>query len=230
MEDRHTCMAQLNNIYNIKTNKRASFYAVYDGHAGHAAATYSASHFPYNLAKNENYPSDPEKAMREAFHKTDSGFISKQIDGGATAVCALYLPDDSSLYVGWVGDSRAMLAREGSIFQIVKSHKPNVESERERIERSGGTIMMWSGELRVNGMINITRAIGDKSCKPYIICDPDMLKLNLNKKEDFLVLGCDGLWDHVEDRVVAETIYQLLEKDCGEFFVIFFECFIFENL
>lgn len=222
MEDRHTCMEQLNNIYNIQTNKRASFYAIYDGHAGHAAATYLASHFPYNLANNENYPSDPEKAMREAFHKTDTGFISKQIDGGATAVCALYLPDDLSLYVGWVGDSRAMIAREGSILQIVKkAHRPDEESERERIESCGGAIMTWGGQLRVNGLLNITRAIGDRSCKPFVTADPDILKLTLNKKDDFLVLGCDGLWDHVADKTIAETIYHLLDQDCGEFLCIF---------
>ena len=66
--------------------------------------------------------------MRQAFRDTDTQFVKKSSDqkirGGTTAVCALYLRDEKKLYVGWVGDSKAMLVKQGKIMQIVNPHKP----------------------------------------------------------------------------------------------------------
>lgn len=51
--------------------------------------------------------------------------------------------EDNFLECGWVGDSRAILARRRSTrkidpIEISKDHKPNNEGERLRIEKSGG--------------------------------------------------------------------------------------------
>lgn len=46
---------------------------------------------------------------------------------GTTVVCALYRPVEKRLYVGWVGDSKAMLVSENRMMQIVTPHKPDNE-------------------------------------------------------------------------------------------------------
>lgn len=45
---------------------------------------------------------------------------------GCTAVCCL-VREQSHLYVGWLGDSQAMLARRGVALPLVNPHKPERE-------------------------------------------------------------------------------------------------------
>lgn len=51
----------------------------------------------------------------------------QKINGGTTAVCALLLPKEKTLYVAWVGDSLATLVSEGKILPCVNPHKPDRE-------------------------------------------------------------------------------------------------------
>lgn len=131
MEDRHTCIDDFNSIFNIEDTERTSFYAVFDGHAGQDAAYYSVAHLHQNIASSHNYPKKPIEAIRDAFHKTDLAFLEKckreNLSSGTTAVCALYRPVEKKLYVGWVGDSQALLVKQGNSLQIVNPHKASSE-------------------------------------------------------------------------------------------------------
>jgi hypothetical protein len=50
---------------------------VFDGHAGTDAAVYSVSHLHQFLAESSFYPTDPERALKDAFSRTDSLFLEK---------------------------------------------------------------------------------------------------------------------------------------------------------
>jgi hypothetical protein len=50
---------------------------VFDGHAGTDAAVYSVSHLHQFLAESSFYPTDPERALKDAFSKTDKLFLEK---------------------------------------------------------------------------------------------------------------------------------------------------------
>ncbi|EEC16771.1 ca(2+)/calmodulin-dependent protein kinase phosphatase, putative, partial [Ixodes scapularis] len=130
---------------------------------------------------------------------------------GCTAVCCL-VREQSHLYVGWLGDSQAMLARRGVALPLVNPHKPEREDERKRIEDLGGMVVMM-GIWRVNGSLAVSRAIGDAEHKPYVISEPDVLSVELDGSEDFLVLGCDGLWDQLMPQDVANRVYQAVLDD-----------------
>ena len=78
---------------------------------------------------------------------------------GSTAVVALIV-DKKTLHVGWLGDSEAVLARNGQAQGLVKPHKPSVISEQERIERLGGEVISLMGVHRVNANLAVSRAIG----------------------------------------------------------------------
>jgi len=54
-----------------------SYYAVFDGHAGTDAAIYSVSHLHQFLAESSYYPTDPERALKDAFSRTDTLFLEK---------------------------------------------------------------------------------------------------------------------------------------------------------
>lgn len=55
----------------------SSYYAIFDGHAGHTAAAYSAAHLHQFLAESEHFPSNVPQALQEAFCKTDALFLEK---------------------------------------------------------------------------------------------------------------------------------------------------------
>ncbi|KAJ8966448.1 hypothetical protein NQ317_003194, partial [Molorchus minor] len=169
MEDRHVVIHDLNTMFNIQEASPSSYYAVFDGHAGHHAAAYSSAHLHQFLAENDRFISNPKQALLDAFCKTDALFIDKcrvevsynsdNLSSGTTAVVALLRPKEKTLYIAWVGDSQAVLVSHGKVLQIVNPHKPSRTDERERIESEGGCVLLW-GIWRVNGQLAVSRAIG----------------------------------------------------------------------
>lgn len=101
---------------------------MFDGHAGIDAANYAVAHLHDHIAASQYYPHQPVQAMLEAFRITDADFLRKcekqSVVSGATALCVLYRPVQQRIYVGWLGDSKAILVTQGTIMQLVKPHKP----------------------------------------------------------------------------------------------------------
>lgn len=46
--------------------------------------------------------------------------------------------------------------------------------------------------------------------------EPDIVSVPLSGNEDFLILGCDGLWDHVTEDDVAFFVYKQVRENPGE--------------
>lgn len=92
-----------------------------------------------------------------------------------------------------------------------------LQSERQRIEGSGGVVLEFPvGCYRVNGRLAVSRAIGDYGLKDVVISEPDIVCIQLNGNEDFLLMACDGLWDYVLEDEVALMVYNMLEKNKGK--------------
>ncbi|XP_071628280.1 uncharacterized protein [Temnothorax longispinosus] len=210
MEDRHMILHDLNTMFNIQDDTIVDYYAVFDGHGGQDAAAYCATHLHQYLVESVHYPTDPERALRDAFLTTDAQFIAKsstqKLNGGTTVVCALLI--NKKLYIAWVGDSMASLVTRGNVKQLVNPHRPMREDETERIHNMGGAVVHCMGVLRVNGLLSISRAIGDVPYKPYISGEPEVRCVHLDGTEDFLIIACDGLWDYVDQRTAALRVYR----------------------
>lgn len=78
--------------------------------------------------------------------------------------------------------------------------KPDLEEERKRIEHAGGQVIMG----RVDGMLALSAAIGDKQYKnnsqlppekQMVTIVPQVMTQNLTKNCKFLIIACDGIWD-----------------------------------
>ncbi|XP_018393007.1 PREDICTED: protein phosphatase 1F [Cyphomyrmex costatus] len=223
MEDRHMILHDLNTMFNIQDDTIVDYYAVFDGHGGQDAAAYCATHLHQYLVESVHYPTDPERALRDAFLTTDAQFIAKssmqKLNGGTTAVCALLI--NKKLYIAWVGDSMASLVSYGNVRQLVNPHRPTREDENERIRNMGGVVVQCMGVMRVNGFLSISRAIGDVPYKPYISGEPEIRCVTLDGNEDFLIIACDGLWDYVDQRTAALRVYrQVLQNPCELFHLI----------
>ena len=79
---------------------------------------------------------------------------------GCTANVALIV--NNKLYVANAGDSRSVLGMSnGNAFAMSEDHKPDNELEKKRIMEAGGFVT----EGRVNGNLNLSRALGDMEYK-----------------------------------------------------------------
>lgn len=70
------------------------------------------------------------------------------------------------------GDSRALLLHsDGTFTRLSRDHKPNVASEATRILSAGGYVD-YTDTFRVNGVISLSRAFGDRvgCCTRTSIC------------------------------------------------------------
>ena len=56
------------------------------------------------------------------------------------------------------------MCKGGQFVELMDPHKPQREDEKKRIEESGGVIV-WYGAWRVNGVLSVARAIGDRKLK-----------------------------------------------------------------
>lgn len=93
------------------------------------------------------------------------------------------------LYVANAGDARGVLCRDGQAVRLTYDHKGSDRQEAKRIMDAGGFVM--SG--RVNGVLAVTRSLGDPSMKEFVVGAPYTTKTVLGEQDEFLVLACDGV-------------------------------------
>ncbi|CAD7695151.1 unnamed protein product [Ostreobium quekettii] len=198
MEDYHS--AKFEDVPGIPES--VGMFGVFDGHGGPDAAMYIKQHLFKNLTNHKDFTTDTEKATNEVYVNTDDSYLedpkSRRDDGGAgsTAVTAVVI--GRRLTMANVGDSRAVLCRQGKAIQVSVDHKPNEPHEKQRIEDNGGMVV-WAGTWRVGGVLAVSRAFGDRPLKKYVKADPYMRSEDLTKDDEFLVLASDGLWDVVSN-------------------------------
>jgi protein phosphatase 1L len=173
---------------------------VYDGHSG-AAAAHTASeiltpHFLSALRSERSKPADDRKPyrelLREAYLATDRYIVNRSIESG-TAAATFHILDDRFL-AGNAGDSRVVIGTRRDAVQLTVDHKPDVPAERSRIESLGGRVITYAVP-RVQGMLAMSRALGDPILKPYVSPEPRIVEGILGSENDFAVVACDGVWD-----------------------------------
>jgi protein phosphatase PTC1 len=94
------------------------------------------------------------------------------------------------LYTANVGDARIVLCRNGKALRLSYDHKGNDENEGKRISKAGGLIL----NNRVNGVLAVTRALGDSYLKDLVTGHPYTTETVIQPDQDeFLILACDGV-------------------------------------
>jgi len=73
------------------------------------------------------------------------------------------------IYVANAGDSRCVLSNDGKSEDLSKDHKPDDPIELNRITKANGKVTNG----RVNGNLNLSRALGDLSFKANTELKPE---------------------------------------------------------
>ncbi|EKX49368.1 hypothetical protein GUITHDRAFT_68096, partial [Guillardia theta CCMP2712] len=200
---------------------RSAFFAIFDGHAGRNAAEFCAENLPRLIAEKIEKPTENEhvrKAIMQGFKDADAKFLAmaeeRGFKDGCTAVTVTLLRD--VMFVGWVGDSKAVLARrereeESSrlkALSLTRDHTAMQAKERERIVKAGGFVE----NNRVNGIMEVSRSIGDPQLKKAgVSSSPEIERVTLCDRDEFLLLACDGLWRVMDAKEAIERSgYSLL--------------------
>ncbi|KAK9070984.1 hypothetical protein SSX86_009552 [Deinandra increscens subsp. villosa] len=182
-------------------------FGVFDGHGGTRAAEYVKRNLFTNLIKHPKFVSDTKSAISESYTYTDSELMKSETnhtrDAGSTACTAILV--GNRLLVANVGDSRAVVCKNGKAVAVSRDHKPDRSDERKRIQDAGGFVM-WAGTWRVGGILAVSRAFGDKLLKRFVVADPEIEEEEVDGCLEFLVLGSDGLWDVVSNEEAVEMV------------------------
>ncbi|XP_057974472.1 probable protein phosphatase 2C 27 [Malania oleifera] len=200
MEDEHICIDNLLEHLDALVDfpSPGAFYGVFDGHGGTDAASFIRKNILKFIVEDSHFPVSVEKAIKSAFVKADHAFAddsSLDISSGTTALAALIF--GRTMLIANAGDCRAVLGKRGKAIELSKDHKPNCASERLRIENLGGVI--YDGYL--NGQLSVARALGDwhmkgpKGSACPLSAEPELQETLLAEDDEFLIMGCDGLWD-----------------------------------
>ena len=115
------------------------------------------------------------------------------------------------IYIANVGDSLSVMYKNRKAYNLNREHQTIIESEKERVLKSGASIVGY----RINGMLNLTRAIGDlkfksnynlKRHEQSVISLPEITKIDNIDDIDFIIMGCDGVWDCVKRQLVCDFV------------------------
>ncbi|KAM5578532.1 hypothetical protein ABKV19_008709 [Rosa sericea] len=162
------------------------------------------------------------EAKRSAFNDQIDQWSSEEgphsdFDGpnsGSTACVAIIR--NNQLVVANAGDSRCVISRKGQAYPLSKDHKPDIENEKDRILKAGGFIQVG----RVNGSLNLARAIGDVEFKQnkqlpvekqIVTANPDVTSVEICDDDEFLVIACDGIWDCMSSQQLVDYVGEQLK-------------------
>ncbi|KAL0301516.1 UNVERIFIED_CONTAM: putative protein phosphatase 2C 52 [Sesamum radiatum] len=168
-----------------------------------------------------------ESLWREAFLKSYKA-MDKELRShpnldcfcsGSTAVTVV--KQGSNLFMGNIGDSRAILGSKDSndsmvAIQLTVDLKPDLPREAERIKRCKGRVFALQDEPEVQRVwlpfddapgLAMARAFGDFCLKEYgVISIPEFSHRVLSDRDKFVVLASDGVWDVLSNEEVVEIV------------------------
>jgi len=95
-----------------------------------------------------------------------------------------------------------------------QDHRPTHPSERRRVEELGGFI----DDGYLNGVLSVTRALGDWDLKlpgasaSPLIAEPELRQILLTADDEFLIIGCDGIWDVMSSQQAVSIVRRGLRR------------------
>ncbi|XP_050216456.1 probable protein phosphatase 2C 13 [Mercurialis annua] len=225
MDDEHIQIDDLSAHLGSFFKWPSSFYGVFDGHGGPEAAAYIKRNAMRYFFEDAELPctSDIDTVFLEALvdsHRkaflladvalADESSVSSSC--GTTALTALVI--GRHLVVANVGDCRAVLCKKGIAVDMSQDHRPSYLPERKRVEELGGYIE----DEYLNGYLSVTRALGDWDLKlplgaaSPLIAEPEVQKLLLTEDDEFLIIGCDGIWDVISSQNAVSFVRRGLRR------------------
>ena len=222
-------------ILNNDENDYFYFFGVYDGHGGKGCSFYLKD----NLHKNVKEFSELGiklgiETTEENFKKEEGLNENGEIKDGSGSCGIIAMIKDKKCIIANVGDSRLVIYKNGKVSFTTEDHKPGSESEKKRIEAAGGTIYQTPSlfplyqngkEIEIPwrvlpGRLSVSRTFGDIEAKEekfggkkgVVVALPDITEIELNDEYNFIIIGCDGIFDVLSNEELLECIHIVLKE------------------
>ena len=233
-EDRVSILLNISRPLNYtgKWPKILSMFALFDGHNGTKCCDFLRDNLHLYLIHSEFFPNDIEKALTDSFERLDNDFLKdhavsknmKLIDkSGSCALVVLIV--DKVCYIANVGSSRAILSCNNGkdIYQLSNTHKPEDKKEKKRIKLNEGVVYQVDSHHNnyrvLPGNLPVSRTFGDAPAKlpmfggkgGVVISRPEITKFKAEQaKLDFLLLGCDSIFDNLSNEEKTKAIWSTM--------------------
>ncbi|MDR3425809.1 PP2C family protein-serine/threonine phosphatase, partial [Silvimonas sp.] len=99
----------------------------------------------------------------------------------------------------------------GRAVEMSVDHKPSREDEKSRIEKLGGKVIHY-GTWRVQGVLAVSRAFGDRRLKAFVSAEPEIKTWKIEEGDDFLILASDGVWDVLSSQAAVDIVKQAIDQ------------------
>ena len=162
--------------------------------------------------QNKNEPPNSQMAIiSQLIGQKDPESDDIAMRTGCTGCVCVIDEGNKKMYFANAGDSRVVLCKNGNAIPMSTDHKPELEKEKDRIYKADG----WITDGRVKGNLNLTRGLGDldykqnKNLKPeeqIITSNPDILIEDFSNDVDFIIIGCDGIWDCLTNQQACDFV------------------------
>lgn len=220
-EDKHNIIL---NIDNKKSNLNTiNMLGIYDGHGGTFVSEFLEKNLPkyycdFNLEPpfSEEYHCDLFESLQKKLLETKKGYVC-----GSTCLLNIMYKyfnnktkkDDIHMNIINLGDCRLVIVyTDGTCKQVTTDHKPDDPLERIRIKKMGGEIYEDSVGVERIGDLSVSKAFGDGDNAPYISQKPDVFYKKITSKTKYVVMGCDGLWDVIENKDLFDLLNNFKES------------------
>ena len=226
------------------------FFAVYDGHGGNGCSLYLKNNLHKNITEFST------KGIKTAIEITENTFLSSKaidynydlIDTSGSCGVILLIKKNKCIIAN-IGDSRLVMFKNKRVVFSTSDHKPNTYIEKHRIESQGGSVYQTTAAIPIYqngklieipwrvcpGGLSVSRTFGDIESKDerfggkkgVVVALPDISEFELNDEYNFIVIGCDGIFDVLSNGEIIECIKIVLKINksknkkinelCGDF-------------
>lgn len=187
---------------NIPT-ENYSYFAVFDGHGGRKVSHYLAKNVHEHFSSNFSNDGDILKSLNDSIQMLNKQVVKKWKSQGS--VIGVIIVSDEKIYSYNIGDVRAvMIYPDGKVERISHDHRAADPQEAKNIVSRGGFVR----DDRLNGILEISRTLGDGNLKKYINTEPFT---DVRDRVDGakIILACDGVWDVMGDPTAAKIVREI---------------------
>jgi serine/threonine protein phosphatase PrpC len=242
----------IEDFHSIHLETTKQFYSIFDGHFGNLAAKFSASLLYEELTARITEESGPQSgpdwkgrvtenavAAFASLHDRFMKAIKRApfMDQSGTTATALLVMESFYVIVS-LGDTRAVIATRNISnrtivpLQLTIDHTAANTDERRLVEARGGFVRFRNNVYRVNGVLTITRSVGDENLAHILSREPHVLVFTRDEMKDlcgvavpetnggdstaavpcFIVLASDGLWDVLSNSDTVALVSEVVES------------------
>lgn len=137
-------------------------------------------------------------------HRSSTAMNLEHRDGLTGSCATIVYIQQNKLYVANAGDSMAIISGASGQYRVLTTrHDPTTEAELIRI-RAGAGVVSSTGKL--DGSLDVSRAIGFYNLIPQIHAKPSVSEYDLSDNDECLIIGSKQLWKYVSYQIALDVV------------------------